>query len=237
MTDPLYGPDKPCRRTPCIEALRAYRRARLTDMIHGDEADSPVLERQRQLIRDTDTGDHLGGAHLDPTDRDRYDGPVTLVKALPHTVRDAMRPLMMLAGCYTDRYHTDNTRSDTELRAAADLAVDTAGREIERLRQQVAHVQVDADHKIRDASRRALDCTDHGKVIADLERQVHHFDRSQHRTEKARLALLGEHQAIRDFIDAYDTGRGPDVDVPKLVEALRKMNKRASAAHARAWNN
>lgn len=231
MTDPLYGPDKPCRRTACIEAARLadrYRRDRA--VLNG--ADPADVQAQPY----PEVGDHLGGAHLDPYDRAHYDGPVTSYKAAPLAVRTALKPLMILAGSFTDRYNTDGSRADSELRTAVDVAAQGCLDEIYRLGQQVAHVRVDADHKVRDAMRRADDCIEHGKMITDLEAQVTHFDRSQRRTEKARLALLGEHQAIRDFLDKYDTGQTREgLDVAALVDALRKMNRRASAAHDRAW--
>lgn len=176
------------------------------------------------------TGDgaaHLGGAHLDPRDRAHYDGLTTTFVAMPYAVKDAVKPIMLHHGAFGDipRDETDTPRE------ALEVALDAAFREINRLGQQVAHVQVDADHKIRDASRRALDCTDHGRLITELEQQVAHYAEAEARTERARLALLSEHQAIRDFVDRYTP---TDQHTTNIVNALRTLNTKAANAHQRA---
>lgn len=205
MTDTRYGPDQPCQRRACIR-------------------DTPAPGGQ--------VAAHVGGAHLDPYNRELYDGPVTLVRALPHTVRDAFRPLMNLAGSYTDRYNDDGTKADTELRAAADLAIDTAGREIDRLRQQVAHVQVDADRKIRAAYAAANDCTDHGHTITALHGQLAAAHADRDRVEAARLILLSEHQTIREVLD----NRAEPFTRDQLIDTLDRINTRTAAAHRRKFN-
>jgi hypothetical protein len=103
--------------------------------------------------------------------------------------------------------------------------------------QQIAHVRVDADHRILDASRRAQDCNRHGQAIRDAEVQLAVADQRYDRAEKARLALLGEHQALGELVDrwaALNPTDRPDADT--LIEALRKTHTKTSAAHARAWN-
>lgn len=210
MPDPAYGPDKPCRRTPCIDAHQAATGPEVT----------------------VTTGDHLGGAHLDPTDRDRYDGLRAL--AMPGNIRAAVRPLMQHVAAY-DRPRPD----DTELRVAVDVALDACFREIDRLRQQVAHVQVDADRRVRDASRRVADCDDHGHLITALEQQVTGLDRARDQTEKARLALLGQHHAIGEWLEqrraAQAAGAQHDVRADEIADAFAKLHAKTSRAHQRAY--
>lgn len=193
MTDNPYGPDKPCRRTRCCG----------TDPAVG-----------------TGHANHLGGAHLDPRDREHYDG--LRVQAMPAPIRGAARTLMQHVNAY-NRPAPD----DTELRVAVDVALDAAFQEIDRLRQQVAHVRVDADRKVREASRASLDCEHHGEVIRSAEAQAGHFAADRDRVEKARLALLGEHQAIRDALSKGGT---------IIPSALRALNEKASRAHERAFS-
>lgn len=175
--------------------------------------------------------DHLGGAHLDPTDRAHYDGIGMLAGAMPHRVRDAISPLLKHVGAYDH----PPAAGDTPLRAHVETALDAACREIDRLRQQVAHVSVDADHRVRDAMARSTDCDQHGEEIQEQARMFERLAADRDRVEAARLALLAEHQAIIDFLDTYDSGRAVR-DVPALVESLRTMTSKATRAHRRALN-
>jgi len=109
-------------------------------------------------------------------------------------------------------------------------------REIQRLRDQVAHVQVDRDHKVRDAMARSESCEDHGRQIKELSAQLHAADRHARAEKAGRVALLEFLQAARDFVDAHRAGRGPaDLTVTQVVDALDKAIKEAEAAHMRAW--
>lgn len=215
MTDNQYGPDKPCRRPACIEAERATLRAE----------GNPYAEA-------CDIPSHLGGAHLNPADRAHYDG--LRIQAMPEPVRRAAAPLLSSVGGFAG---PPAATPDSPIRAAAEAALDSAFREIDRLSQQIAHVRVDADHRILDASRRAQDCNRHGQAIRDAEVQLAVADQRYDRAEKARLALLGEHQALGELVDrwaALNPTDRPDADT--LIEALRKTHTKTSAARARAWN-
>lgn len=211
MTDPLYGPDKLCRRTACIED--AWRTSTL-------KVPPP-------------TGDHLGGVHLDPTDRAHYDGLRTSYGAAPYAVKNATHALMVRSGAFVGRPDDH----DTDLRRDTEIALQACFDEIDRLRQQVAHVQVDKDHAVRAASARALDCEAHGDVIRQTEAQVTHFEQARDRVEKARLVLLAEHHTITELLGAATDGTlKADLTVTDLIDALRKIHVKTSAAHRRAFN-
>lgn len=194
--------------------------------------DKPCL---RTACVENGPADHLGGAHLDPADRARYDGIGILFGASPNTVRAAVTPLLLSVGSLSGR----PADGDTALRATVEVAVVAALREIDQLRGQVAHVQVDRDRQVREASRRALDCEAHGEIIRETEKQVAHFDASAEKHNKGRLALLGFLNAVDDFVSGYDKQVSHGQDTPsavEIVEALRKASKKAHAAHTRAWS-
>jgi|ADGO01.1.fsa_nt_gi hypothetical protein len=159
---------------------------------------------------------HLAGRHLDPRD-ELYDGPHSTLTVLPLSVRESARRIVR------------------EAPALMPEVIDMA-QEIERLRRQVAHVQVDRDHLVRDAMARSESCEHHGQEIAELGRQLRAADQSARAEEAGRVALLGFLQVVQDFVDAYRAGRGPaDLTVTQVVDALDKAIKKAEAAHMRAW--
>jgi hypothetical protein len=176
-----------------------------------------------------DVAGHLGGAHLDPGDRDHYDGIVTLYNASPYQVRKAVGPLLVDAGSFGPP--PGDPDIDTARRALVEIALDACLREIDRLRQQVAAVRVDGDRKVREAMARSADCAAHGEEIRTLNDQLTHWAADRDRVERARIALLEEHHALRDVLDACD-GSVPGGDV---VAALTKIHKRAGDAHQRAY--
>lgn len=204
--DPLHGPDKPCRRTACVAAEPAPS---------------------------GDTATHLGGAHLDPRDRAHYDGILTSHNAASLYVREPFKPLLVQVGAFAG---PPATTPDSPQRALVETAAHAAYRELDRLRRQVAHVRVDADHKVRDAMRKADDCTHHGQMIKDLERQVNAFDKARDRSEKGRLALLGFLTAIDDFVEKYRTA-GTERTTEEIVTALEAAARKTHAAHTRAWKD
>jgi hypothetical protein len=161
---------------------------------------------------------HLGGAHIDPRNP-LYDGPDITVNALPMTARDACRNLLAAGASVPD---------------VVDLA-----REIHRLRDQVAAVQVDRDRQVRAASARALDCEEHGKDIRQLEEQVDHFDRAADKNDAGRVALLGGLHQLEDAIRALQESarRGDEVpDLKTVLDVFAKAIERTRAAHKRAWS-
>lgn len=92
-------------------------------------------------------------------------------------------------------------------------------------RAQAGHLMVDRDRQVREASRRALDCDAHGAQLRELEGQVDHFSRTAEQNDRARVALLGLAQELREI--------SPDVMVKGsvLVSAAQKVLD----AHQRAW--
>lgn len=170
---------------------------------------------------------HVGGLHLDPTS-ELYDGPDTMLRALPYNVRDKALALL----------HASRKEGPWDQRLV-DVALDAMGREIRRLGEQIAHVQVDADHKVIDASRKALDCEHHGKTIQGLEEQLTHFEQAERRAEKGRLALLSGIHVFQDLVsgcDAKALAGEPLPEVGAVIEFIRKTCKKVSAAHMRAWS-
>lgn len=161
---------------------------------------------------------HQGKAHLDPRS-EHYDGPDTMLAVLPLAVRESARRIIRLVPEVTPE--------------VADL-----GEHILFLKDQVAHVSVDRDHKVREASRRALDCADHGEVIKRLEEQVSAFDQSARRSEAGRLAVLGLLHELDAVVRRFGTGEvRADLTLPELVEALKKAVDGTRRAHDRAWRD
>ncbi|WP_051723715.1 hypothetical protein [Micromonospora chokoriensis] len=147
---------------------------------------------------------HLGGEHIDPRS-ERYDGPSTTLNALGAGPRKAARALLA-AG------------------APMPEVVDMA-KEILRLKGQVAAEQVDKDRQVRAAGDRALDCTEHGKVIADLEKQVHHFDQRAAAYDKSRLTCVSGLHEIGEHLSALQAKAKQGGQLPsskELVDALAK---------------
>lgn len=169
--------------------------------------------------------DHQGKEHLDPGSP-LYDGPGILLNAMPMSCRRQMLAAWHAAMSDDVPLH---------VRQAVLHALDAAGREIDRLRQQVAAVRVDADHQIRDAMARAADCDVHGDDIRTLDEQLRIWAADRDRIERARVALLGEHHVIDQLLDGWD-----DSPTPMKAEAVRALlvdaHKKASNAHKRAWN-
>ena len=169
---------------------------------------------------------HKGGEHLDPNSK-MWDGPETTVNALGDSyARIGAKALRRLA--------TDENRHEV------DVAVYEMAREILRLKDQVAAVQVDRDRQVRAAMRRADDCEAHGEDIVQLDKQVHYFDQLAERNDRGRVALLQMLLAIQRSVDEMNArvklGR-PLPSAEDLIEALADMAKKASAAHGRAWKS
>lgn len=147
---------------------------------------------------------HLGGEHIDPRN-ERYDGPSVTINALGAGPREAAR-VLLAAGA--------------PMPEVVDLA-----KEIHRLKEQVAHVQVDKDRQVRAASDRALDCTEHGKVIADLEKQVFHFDQRATALDKSRITYVSGLHEVGDYLSALQAKAKQGERLPsskELVDALAK---------------
>ncbi|MEO3922690.1 hypothetical protein ABGB07_02225 [Micromonosporaceae bacterium B7E4] len=109
-------------------------------------------------------------------------------------------------------------------------------REINRLRESVAAVMVDRDRQVRAASARPLDCADHGRVIAELEKQLHYFSTTYRTTDHQRMVLVQGYWQMRDSFEALrkrlaDGDEPPPVDVlaaaviEVLSEALRDHDR------------
>jgi hypothetical protein len=155
---------------------------------------------------------HQAGLHLDQRS-EFYDGPDIQLQATSMYVRPSAWKIIRTAPALTPE--------------VVDLVT-----YIGFLEDQVTHVRVDRDRGICEASRTALDCEAHGEVIKSLEDQVTSFDKSAHKSEAGRLALLG-------FLNAVDKGLDeirPDITLPELVTALKTASKKAHAAHTRAWS-
>lgn len=160
---------------------------------------------------------HLAGRHLDQRD-ELYDGPDTLLQVLPLAVRDSARKLVR------------------EAPALMPEVVDL-GRHIEWLRDQVAHVRVDADRRERRALASAASCEQHGKDITYLGEQAASFEADARRNDAGRVALLGLLHQIEEFTREWRQGNRDHVTVADVVSALEKAAKQTSAAHMRAWKN
>lgn len=147
---------------------------------------------------------HLGGEHIDPRSP-RYDGPEITFGALPAACR----------------------RAAFALRAAGAPVPEVVelAREILRLREQIAHVRVDADRQVRAALARSASCEAHGAEIAELAQQLHAASQRAERNDRGRVALLALPHALEDL---------PDGAV-LTAEQARAAARRALAAHERGW--
>jgi hypothetical protein len=193
-----YGPNAPCERTRCVE-----------DEPSGDGK----------------TAAHVGGVHLDPHDREHFDG--VHIAHVTYKIRDDLNALLVLRKDHPD------------IAEIIDTAVVSACREIDFLGNQVAHVRVDADRRIREALQQGDSCEFHGRQITELSKQVAALDEAQARTEGARLTLVGLLHELRTFIDggrARQKLRLPLPDGDTILTALEQAVKKTSAAHDRAWH-
>lgn len=157
---------------------------------------------------------HPAGQHLDQRS-EFYDGPDTQIQATSMYVRPSAWKIIREAPALTAE--------------VVDLVT-----YIGFLEDQATHARVDRDRGIREASARALDCDDHGRVIKGLEEQVHAFDLAQRRADAGRLAALGFLFAVDQLLEG--TLR-PDLTVAQLVAALKAASKKSHAAHDRAWKS
>jgi hypothetical protein len=147
-----------------------------------------------------------------------YDGPHSTLQVLPLAVRDSARKIVQ------------------EAPALMPEVVDMA-REIHRLRDQVAAVQVDGDRRERAALARSESCEQHGREIQELGKDLDRLDRDNRATEAARVALLGMLQAVEGVVRAYreNPSYRQNLTVKRLVPALENTARKVSAAHMRAW--
>lgn len=155
---------------------------------------------------------HAAERHNDPRDA-MYDGPGLTLQILPLAVRDSARKIVADAPGLTPE--------------VIDLA-----NHIQHLRNQVSRAVVDREHAVRQAGAVALDCDAHGKIIRDLEVQLHATDTSLGRTESARLALLG----FLYEVDKVVKHSRADLTTTQLLAGLARMSRKVHAAHTRAWS-
>ena len=170
---------------------------------------------------------HKGGEHLDPNSK-MWDGPDNVIAGLSNArgLRGAAKRIRELA---SPVYQHD-----------MDVAVHDLAREILRLDDLVTHVRVDADRKVRQAADAALDCEQHGKVIADLEQQVHGIDVSNGREYRGRVALLHNLKPIEDGLRVLrgKAQRGEEIPpAAELIDDIIAALERVNAAHGRAWKS
>lgn len=166
----------------------------------------------RSKCAELERAPHPAGVHLDQR-HEFYDGPDTQLAATSMYIRGSARKIITDAPALTPE--------------VVDLVT-----YVGFLEDQATHARVDRDRGIREASARALDCDDHGRVIKALEGQVHAFDQHAARSEAGRLAALGFLFAVDQLLDG--TLR-PDITVAQLMASLRGAAKKTHAAHDRAW--
>lgn len=231
----LYGPDKPCRRTACLRAVVTREYQRLGDLTRAG-ADRAQLEQQKVRVigaEEAETADHVGGEHLNPHNRALFDGNSTSIIAATYRVKSEVSALDQLKPTLGDLTPSDRAYAEEVI----DAAIRVTLREIDFQRDQATQARVDADNKVREASKRALDCADHGRVIAELEGQVGLFESAERRSNDGRLALLGFLTAVDDFTRAFREGRTRTLSPEEIVTELEKVSRKAHAAHSRAWSD
>lgn len=219
-----HGPGAPCRRTACVEERRRLANNHLSYLIDSRALPPADIDARRREVAEIETGDHLGGAHLNPHDRQRFDG--VHISHVTYRVRDDLQALLAVR-----KQHPD-------LAEIIDTAVVRAVEEIDRLGQEVAHVRVDADRQIRHHLQLGESCEYHGRQIKELSQQLHAIDEAEQRTNGGRLALLGLLQAVRDWVAAMRQRQQLDQPLPSIEEVINGFEKAArktSAAHDQAW--
>lgn len=170
----------------------------------------------RLKCSETGTPVHQAGMHLDQRS-EFYDGPDILLRATSMYVRGSARKIISEAPGLTPE--------------VVDLVT-----YIDFLGQQVAHVSVDRDHKVREAMARSGDCEAHGTEIRLLGEQLHAISESDRRNDQGRVAMLGLLFELEELIRQHEQGRLPgDLTVGQLVKALKGSADRARRAHGRAW--
>lgn len=207
MTRTRYDASKPSHKAPC----RRMAHAAGCQVIGGGQCGPECVPAPCRA-----NGDHPAGEHLDQR-HELYDGPELLLSVLPGSVRDSARRIVR------------------EAPGLMPEVVDMAN-EIQFLRDQVAHVQVDKDRSVREAMARSASCEHHGKEIEELGKALYAADQRERKVEAARLALLGFYQSVKEAVDAYQGGRvRSEPTLKAFMGTLGAFVKRAGAAHDRAW--
>lgn len=206
-TTTLYDPSKPNHKAPCRRTTHAPEcRVAFSGECGPECVPAPCRAN----------GDHPAGEHLDQR-HEFYDGPALSLDALPLSVRDSAKKI-----------HREAPGVMPEL-------VDMAN-EINWLRQSLARVSVEKDHQVRDAMARSASCEHHGKEIEELGKALYAADQRAEKIERARLALLGFYQSVKEAVDAYQGGRvRSEPTLKAFMGTLGAFVKRAGAAHDRAW--
>jgi hypothetical protein len=130
-------------------------------------------------------------------------------------------------------------RDDWNVELVEKVLRDLVG-DVLRWKESWANEKVTRDREVRAASDRALDCTAHGRVISDLEKQVHHFDESYRGADAARVALVGGYWNLRDILTTLrkqiaDGGRAPATD--RLLDSIIAVLSEALDDSGRAMDN
>lgn len=207
MTNTLYDPGKPGHKAPC----RRIAHAPGCQVTGGGQCGPECAPAPCRA-----NGDHPAGRHLDQRD-ELYDGPGLSLDGLPLSVRDSAKTILRAAP------------------AVMPELVDMAN-EINWLRKQLAHVSVEKDHQVRDAMARSASCEHHGKEIEELGKALYAADQRAEKIERARLALLGLYQSLKEAVDAYQGGRvRTEPTLKAFMGTLAAFVKKAGAAHDRAW--
>lgn len=139
-------------------------------------------------------------------------GPDTAMRALPSGPRTAGFAVLHAA------------RADGWRVPEVEAAMREMSREILRLREQVAAVQVDRDRGIRDAMKRAEDCVEHGATIRSESHQAHWFSVLADANNEERVAWLSACQEIRKAFAEQQTDIGRQV--VKFIDAAARDAKR-----------
>ncbi|SCL21652.1 hypothetical protein [Micromonospora inyonensis] len=94
-------------------------------------------------------------------------------------------------------------------------------------RESWAAVKVDTDRQVLEATARALDCTEHGHMISELEKQLHHADSECRRVDRSRREYLTGVTRLQEALhrlQARIRGQDPDLpDLPTVVNTITQL--------------
>lgn len=138
---------------------------------------------------------------------------------------------------------TDARHADDLLRTAraerwhvelVEAAVAAGTRRIRQYRDWWADQKITAERQLRETSARALDCADHGRIIAELEQQAYRSDRDYRAADQSRRAYLAGLYNLDRAAQALQARLAAGDPVPSLGDLADLASKAIAEIHHNA---